>query len=190
MSSSRDRIIETASRMVRDQGAAATTMAAVARESGVSRQMVYLHFSSRAGLFSAITHWHDQRYGIRERFARALELEPTAALEGLMREWIAYLPEILPIQRQLHAAFLTGAEGGDVWHERVDEVRRLYRLAARRADLREPWTPETAADWLWTRTQGSVFDEMVTLRGWSPEEFADRTVETTLETLLSPAART
>lgn len=172
--------------MVREQGAAAVTMAAVARESGVSRQMVYLHFENRAGLFSAITHWHDERYGIRERFSRALEREPAAALEAVVREWIAYLPEILPIMRELHAAYLTGAEGGGIWLERMDEVRRLYRVATRRADLREPWTPDSAADWLWTRTQGSVYHELVELRGWTPQEFADRTVETSLATLLIP----
>lgn len=185
MSSSRERIIETAEGMVREQGAAAVTMAAVARASGVSRQMVYLHFSNRAGLFSAITHWHDERYGIRERFAQALVLEPVPALEQVMREWIAYVPVILPIMLELHAAAQTGVEGGETWHERMDEVRRLYRFAARRVQLREPWTPDTAADWIWTRTQATTVHELVNLRGWPLQQFADRTVETTLATVVA-----
>ena len=181
---SRERIVEAAERMVREHGAAAATMAAVARESGVSRQMVYLHFTNRAGLFSAITHHVDERAGIRRRFAAALELEPEAALAEAMRVWMRYVPEILPIARELHAAATTGADGGEAWPERMDEVRLLFRLAARRVDLREPWTPETAADWIASRTSPTVWDQLVRERGWAPEDFIETTVRTTLAELL------
>ena len=185
MSSSRDRILETAARMVAEQGIAAVTMAAVARESGVSRQMVYLHFSNRAGLFSAVTHHMDERAGLRERFQRALDLEPVEALETIMRVWIDYVPLILPIARELHAAALTAAEGGEAWHERMDELRRAFRFAARRVKLRDPWTPETAGDWIWSRTHVTVYDQLVSVRGWSREDFAERTVRSVLRELLA-----
>lgn len=173
-----------------ERGAAAVTMAELARESGVSRQMVYLHFASRAGLFSAVTHYQDERAGLRERLAAALELEPVAALEAAMREWIAYVPLVLPIARELHAAAMTGAEGGEAWHERMDELRRLFRFAARRVELREPWTPGTAGDWIWSRTHLTVYDQLVEVRGWSRERFADTTVRTVLAELLGPEAGT
>ena len=185
MSSSRERVIEAAAAMVREHGAAAVTMAAVAREAGVSRQMVYLHFANRAGLFSAITHHMDARARLRERFAAALELEPVAALEGVMREWLAYVPQVLPIARELHAADMTGADGGEAWAERMDELRRLFRFAARRVALRDPWTPETAADWIWSRTHLTVYDQMVSVRGWAPATFAERTVRSVLAELVA-----
>ena len=184
MSSSRERIIETAERMVREQGAAAVTMAAVARESDVSRQMVYLHFANRSGLFTAITHHLDGEAKLRERFAEALEREPSVALEEVMRIWLGYLPRILPVDRELYATALTGGEGAEAWAERMDELRRLFRFAARRVELREPWTPETAADWIFTRTHLAVWDALVTGRDWSPGEMVDRTVLATLDELV------
>src|SRR5688572_15491428 len=107
-------------------------MAEVARESGVSRQMVYLHFESRAGLFTAITRWHDARTGLIERMTRAAELPPLDALEAMMRAWLEYIPEVLPVARQLHTAAVTGADGGEAWDQRMDELRRAFRYAARR----------------------------------------------------------
>ena len=184
-SNSRERIVEAAERMVRDQGAAAVTMAAVARESGVSRQMVYLHFTNRAGLFSAITHHVDARAGIREEFAAALELPPAESLEEVMRVWLRYVPVILPIARELYVTTVTGGEGGEAWAERMEEVRRLFRLAARRVDLREPWTPDTAADWIAARTHPMAWDQLVAGRGWAPEDLIERTVRTTLAELLA-----
>ena len=180
MSSSRDRIIETAAALVRERGAA-VTMAEVARESGVSRQMVYLHFESRAGLFTAITRWYDAKTGLIERMTRTVELEPLDALEALMRAWMDYVPQVLPVARQLHAAAITGADGGEAWGLRMDELRRAFRYAARRVELREPWTAETAADWIWSRTHLTVYDQLVVERGWSASEFAEQTVRSVIE---------
>ena len=183
-STSRERILEVASELVRERGASAVTMAEVARAAGVSRQMVYLHFQNRAGLFTAITRWHDERAGIEDRFRAAFELEPVAALEAAVRAWLAYVPEILPIARELHAAAMTGQEGGEAWHLRMDELRRMFRAVARRLDLREPWTADSAGDWIWSRAHVTVWDQLVNERGWTPEAVAGRTVSTLLAELV------
>ena len=185
MSSSRERILETAAALVAERGAAEVTMAEVARESGVSRQLVYLQFENRAGLFTAVTHFLDAQAGMRERFTELSALEPVAALEGVMRAWIDYLPSILPVARELQAAALAGTDGGEAWDVRMDELRRLFRAAARRVELRAPWTPDTAADWMLARTHLTAYDLLVVRRGWSHEDFADHTIGLTLGELLT-----
>lgn len=184
-SSTRDRILEAAARLVAERGATSLTMADVARESGVSRQFVYLQFENRAGLFSAVTHFLDGRAGIRERFAELLEAEPVAGLEGLMRAWIDYLPDILPVARELNAAAMVRSDGGEAWNVRMEELRRLFRAAAQRVELRRPWTPDTAGDWILVRTHVTAYDELVVRRGWSHADFADGTVRSTLGELLT-----
>ena len=106
-----------------------------------------------------------------------------------MRAWLEYIPEILPVARQLHTAAVTGADGGEAWDRRMDELRRAFRYAARRVELREPWTAETAADWIWSRTHLTVYDQLVVTRGWPPREFADRTVGSVIaEIVREPAS--
>ena len=103
MPDSRERILDTAFELVRAQGANAVTMAAIADAAGVSRQMVYVHFRSRAGLLTAMARDRDRRSGFADRVAAARELPPAKALERLLREWLAYVPEILPVARALEA---------------------------------------------------------------------------------------
>lgn len=187
-SNSRDRILEAAARLVKERGAAAVTMAEVAQAAGVSRQMVYLHFENRAGLFIAMTRWYDERSGLIERMAAAVELEPVPALEAQMRAWLDYVPTILPVARPLHALAMAGAEGGEAWHLRMEELRRAFRFSARRLPLRDDWTPDRAADWIWSRVHVAAWDELVTVRGWRPEEFIERTIAGVLADLVRPGA--
>src|SRR5688500_1518394 len=67
--STRDQLLETAWRLFRSDPAAAS-MGRIAAEAGVSRQAVYLHFQSRAGLLLALVRWIDER----EQIAAQLEV--------------------------------------------------------------------------------------------------------------------
>ena len=139
MPDSRERILETAYQVVREHGASAVTMAGIADAAGLSRQMVYVHFRSRAGLLTAMARDHDRRSGFAARVAAARELPPAEALERLLRDWLAYVPEILPVARALEAAAITGEAGGDAWHNRMDDLhaadRRRRRAGRARARL-------------------------------------------------------
>src|SRR5690606_10439372 len=60
----RDRILAVARSIVDEKGEAAATMKAVAKGAGVSRQAVYLHFSDRSQLLSALSDYIDEKLGI------------------------------------------------------------------------------------------------------------------------------
>jgi AcrR family transcriptional regulator len=90
--STKTRILEAAWRLARHDGLTAVTIGEIAKAAGVSRQLVYFHFTNRAGLLVAMTRHQDTRSGFRERALATRELPPEAALEALMREWAAYLP--------------------------------------------------------------------------------------------------
>jgi AcrR family transcriptional regulator len=101
MIGTRERILDSAWEIARAGGAGAVTVRAVARAAGVSRQLVYLQFENRAGLLLEMARRHDRASGFLDRVAATRELPASEALETLIREWCAYMPEILPVARAL-----------------------------------------------------------------------------------------
>jgi AcrR family transcriptional regulator len=187
VSTSRERILETAFELVGERGADAVTMAGIADAAGVSRQMVYVHFRSRAGLLTAMARAHDRRSGFAARVAAASELPPVEGLERLLREWLAYVPEILPVARALEAAAIAGEAGGEAWRDRMDDLHAVFAAAIARVPLAGGWTVERATDWTWSRCHVSGYQQLVVERGWDPGEYAERTVRGVVGELVRPA---
>jgi AcrR family transcriptional regulator len=180
----RNHILETAWSLTRERGVHAVTVADIAAASGVSRQLVYHHFDSRAGLLVAMARYHDAAVGFRARVAQARSLPPVEALEALVRMWCEYIPDILPVARALEAAMTTGDEGGAAWRDRMDDIHEAFRLAVGRvADdgrLAPGWYVGTAADWIFARAHVSTWQHLVVERGWEPSAYVDRTAASIL----------
>jgi AcrR family transcriptional regulator len=179
------RILEAAWGLARERGLSAVGVGEIAKAAGVSRQLVYHHFTNRAGLLVAMTRHQDDRSGFRERALATRDLEPVAAFEALIRAWLEYLPEILPVADALEAAAITGDDGAAAWHDRMGELREALRFATGRLTLAEPWTADAAADWAWSRVQPSNWRHLVEERGWPPDEYVDRTVASILGELVA-----
>ena len=65
----RARILEAAWARVRDQGPSALSVKAIADAAGVSRQLVYFHYGTRAGLIVAMARHRDATGGFPARLA-------------------------------------------------------------------------------------------------------------------------
>lgn len=188
----RSRILEAAWTLVVERGTTnGVTVAGIAAAAGVSRQLVYFHFENRAGLLAAMARHHDTRSGFRERVVATRALPPVEGLEGLLRAWLGYVPEILPVARALEAAEMAGEDGGVAWRDRMDSLWEVFRGAVARvaADgrLAEGWTVETAADWVWARSHLETWQHLVGERGWSPADYAELSVRSILAEVLAPA---
>jgi AcrR family transcriptional regulator len=184
----RRRILEAAWREVSEHGIADATVARIAAAAGVTRQLVYFHFSNRAGLLTAMARHRDEASAFAAELRASRSMPPVEALERLLRAWCAYLPEILPVARALEAALVTGDEGGDAWRNRMGELRDVLRAAfdrvGRDGGLARGWTVETAADWAWSRIQPTTWQHLVGERGWSAEDYCERTVHSLIEELV------
>jgi AcrR family transcriptional regulator len=189
----RARILEAAWQLIRDKGAAAVSVKDVASAAGVSRQLVYFHYRNRAGLLLAMTRHQDSSSGFRRRVATTRELPAVQGLEAFLREWCAYLAEILPVARALEAASITGDEGGEAWRDRMTELHEACLMAFDRvaADnrLAPGWTVASAADWAWSRVLPSTWAHLVGMRGWDPASYTERTVTSLLAELISDPPR-
>jgi AcrR family transcriptional regulator len=178
------RILDTAWSLVRERGIDAVTVAEIAAATGVSRQLVYVHFTNRAGLLVAMARRQDVRSGFAGRVAQAGSLAPVEGLERLLRLWFAYVPEILPVARALEAAAVNGDEGGAAWHDRMGGLRETFAAAVDRVHrdgrLAQGWTVAAAADWVWARSQPSTWQHLVGDRGWAPDDYVELTVRSIL----------
>lgn len=181
----RSRILEAAWGLVGERRTTVgVTVAEIAAAAGVSRQLVYFHFENRAGLLAAMARHHDAQSGFAGRVAACEALPPEEGIEALLRAWIRYVPEILPVARALAAAEITGEEGGAAWRDRMDSLRDVFRAPVERlaeeGALEEGWTVESAADWIWARGHLETWQHLVGERGWTPEDFEERTVHSIL----------
>ena len=69
----------------------------------------------------------------------------------------------------------------------MDDLHGVFRAAVERLELAPGWTVETATDWAWARVQPGAFDQLVTERGWDPDDYADRCARSVLAELVRPA---
>ena len=186
----RARILDTAWGLVRERGVGAVTLADIAAATGVSRQLLYVHFENRAGLLVAMARRHDVRSGFAARAAEAGSLPPVAALERLLRLWFAYLPEILPVARALEAAAVNGDEGGVAWRDRMGDLRDMFAAAVARVEvdgrLAAGWTVPAATDWVWARAQPATFQHLVGDRAWPADDYTERVVRSVLSEVVGP----
>jgi AcrR family transcriptional regulator len=184
----RTRILSVAWSRVREQGVAAVTVKDVAADAGVSRQLVYFHYRNRAGLLTAMARHHDRTSGFDGRVNAARSLPPAQAFEAVVREWLAYLPELLPVARALEAAAITGDAGGEAWRDRMDALKAMCRQAVQRladADrLRPGWGVREAAEWTWAQVHPGAYAHLVEDSGWTPARFVDRTLDALVEALV------
>lgn len=169
-----ERILEATWALLRAGGG--VTMAGVADAVGISRQAVYLHVGSRAGLLVAVVRWVDRREGIAADMVAAADgRAPAAALEALVRTWLDYLPRLHPAPIQLLA-------GGDhealaAWDDRMRELERAYRgplteLHAQ-GELRPELSVRRAVELVRAVASLRAWDELVHGRRWSQRRAVD-----------------
>jgi AcrR family transcriptional regulator len=186
----RNRILSAAWSRVQDQGVASVTVKDVAADAGVSRQLVYFHYRNRAGLLIAMARHHDRTSGFDRRLSAARERPPAEAFEAFVRQWLGYLPELLPVARALEAAAITGDAGGEAWRDRMDSLRAVCRRAveglAENGRLRPGWTADEASEWTWSQIHPGTYAHLVEDCGWPAARFTDRTVDALVTALVIP----
>ena len=186
------RILDAVWTLVSRSGRADLTMGDVAREVGLSRQAIYLHYPNRAALLvAAVRHFDEQHRDVAAR-ERRRALPPVESFEAGIRAWLAYLPQLLSVAGALEAAAIVGDEGADAWHDRMRYLREGERYyIARLAEhglLADGWTVDDALDWVWARTHPSVWRHLVVEQGWDRDKFVDRVVRSLVAELVSPRA--
>jgi AcrR family transcriptional regulator len=177
----RETILDAAQRQFLEGGYAATTIAAIAAEAGVSVETIYKAFGGKPGLVRAI---YDRGLTGREpvpAFQRAdamreRETDPTT----IMRNWGVLTSEVSsvvsPILLLVRSAAATDPDMAALLKAsndtREQRARHHARFLQQRGYLREGVSLAQATDILWTCTAPELYDLLVLQRGWSLPQYA------------------
>lgn len=174
----RDALLAGARSILERHGFHALTMGAVARQAGVSRGAVYLHFGSRSDLVAALFDHVAQQQGLAESLAPVWNAPDSVTA---LHEWAAHLaryhPALIPVDRAI--THVQGQDPDAANHrQRVSAAQRsgCARLARRLADedrLSEAWTVDTATDMLYALISTDMIERLVTDCGWRQADLAE-----------------
>lgn len=181
-------ILDVAWDLIAERGAD-VSMVEIARAAGISRQAVYVHFGSRAGLLMALVRRADERLRIHESFGEAMRAAtPEERLDRWLTAWFEFVPAILPVARDLIRLRPTDPDAASAWEDRMTELRGWLRDLvsgiAKEDALRPDWTVEQATDYLWAASSVQMWALLAGERNWPAAGTADVLRQTLSATLL------
>ncbi len=148
----------------------------VALAAGVSRQAIYLHFHSRAGLLVATVRFVDAGHGIDGRLAEFRQA--TGGLETLqtfLTFWGNYIPKIYGLAKALLAARETDKAAAAAWDDRMAALREGCRCVIecleREKLLESGWERTEAIDMMCGMLSVTMWENLIIDRGWSQSQY-------------------
>ncbi len=168
-------------------------MSDIARQAGISRQAVYLHFPTRSELLIATTRYLDDIKGIDERLAVSRETaNGVQRLDAFIEAWGNYIPEIHGIAKALLAMKDTDEAADLAWTDRMHAVRHGCEAAitavSNDGKLAHDLTVKQATDILWTLLSVRNWEQLTLECGLSHRQYIETVRRTARRTLLDGAA--
>ncbi len=174
--------MEVATALMTERGYAATTVADVAAEAGVSVALVYSAFGNKVGLLTRVVDaaiaGDDDAVPVRDRpeaaaVAAATSARTRCALTARLVAGIA--ARTAPLEALLHDAAGSDPEAAAML-ERSERGRRtgmgeFVDILAGSDQLRPGLSPERAADIAWVLTDPVAYRRLVSEQGWTPAEY-------------------
>lgn len=175
-SDTRTRILESTVRTLEESGGHGVRMGDIAKETGISRQAVYLHFASRTDLLVAATRYLDEILDVDSRLAPSrIATTGVERLRLYIECWGNYIPEIYGVAKALMMARDTDEAAAAAWQDRMLAMRDGCRAAidALHADgtLAPGWTRPKATDALWTLLLVPTWENLTIGCGWSTKQY-------------------
>jgi AcrR family transcriptional regulator len=173
----RDAVLDAAGTLFLRNGYAATTVAAIAAEAGVSVETVYKAFGNKPGLVRALADAAMAGPGAVPTMNRSdemssREVDPNA----LVRKWAAFTVEVTPRLAPVVLLIRAAATGGSAEMtdllarldaERLDRMTHQAEFLRRRGFLRPDVSVTEARDVMWAYTDPAMFELLVLRQGWS-----------------------
>lgn len=172
----RIRILQATLRLMEAQQGQGVRMSDIAAAAGVSRQALYLHFTSRTELLVATTRYGDELHGLEER-RRRWRMAKTGPdlLTAYIEFWGNYIPEIYGIARALMTVRDTDEAAAAAWNDRMAAVRGSCRYIIetlqQEGTLAPGWTGDSATDMLWTMVSIRNWEQLTLECGWSTGQY-------------------
>ena len=176
----REKILKAALALLEAGDLSKVRMSDIAKRTGISRQAVYLHYSSRADLLIAATKYLDRLKDTDKRLAPSRSARTGRdRLDAWVEAWADYIPEIYGVSKAFFAIMDKDAEASAAWNQRMQDMREGCEAAVlaldRDGDLAEGLTPAAATDMLWTMLSVRSWELLTQDCGWSNADYRERT---------------
>jgi AcrR family transcriptional regulator len=155
----------------------------IARAADVSRQAIYLHFGSRAGLLIETARYLDETLGLPDRTAAVWNAATAEeALDAMVSFWANYIPDIYGLAKALMTVRESDPDAASAWNDRMAAVYEKCLVVAQRlrdeGTLTGGWSAEEAADYMWSLLAISNWEHFTLERGWSQAQYIERFQQT------------
>lgn len=174
----RTRILKSCLHLLEKNPHSGVRMTDIAKGAGISRQAVYLHFSTRTDLLVATTLYVDDLKGAQERLTASRQAATgTERLETYIDAWGHYIPEIYGIAKALIAMGDTDEEAKKAWGKRMQDMREgceaAVDLLASDNRLAGEHSREQATDILWTLLSVRNWEQLTIECNWSQNQYIE-----------------
>jgi AcrR family transcriptional regulator len=177
----REAILDVARRRFLDDGFAATTVAAIAGEAGVSVDTIYKTFGGKPGLVRAIcekalagegpVHAED-----RSDALQTTEPDRLMIMHGIGRLVAEVAPRVAPMLLLVRDAAVTDPDmaslKADFDDQRLRRMTHNARNLAGAGHLRGGLTVKRAGEIMWAYSSEELYELLVVKRGWTVDRFA------------------
>lgn len=165
----------------------------IAKHAQVSRQAIYIHFGSRAGLLIATTHYIDtfldapkRTLPIQNAIERGHALD---ALNALIDFWTNYIPEIYGIAKALLSVRNEDKDADSAWNDRMTALHNrclsVITLLSEKNKLVNGWSVKEATDFTWAILHINNWEHLRIEMNWSHEQYVQRIQDTLMKTLIA-----
>ncbi len=175
-SETRNRILKASWKLLEANQGSGVRMTDIAKQAGITRQALYLHFRTRSALLIATTRYLDAVKGIDERLiASRTAATGIERLDAFIEAWGNYIPAIYGIAKALLAVKDTDEAAARAWDDRMQSVRQGCDAAIRAlsddGNLSPDHSMRQATDILWTMLSVRNWEQLTIECGWSQEKF-------------------
>ena len=173
------KILEATWRLMEQHPGKVVSMSDVAKAVGISRQAVYLHFTSRTELIVATSNYVDEVKGLDRRLEQLkLANNGVELIEFCVDVWGNYIPEIYGIAKTMLMTRETDEAAAAAWKSNMNCLRDVCREIIESLDneglLSAEWTYQEAIDLFWSMISINNWEQLTLECGWSTEQYISR----------------
>ncbi len=172
-------ILETTWHLMEQSKGQGVSMSKIAKQAGVSRQALYLHFNSRVDLIIATVNYVDDIKGLQQRLACFKDAKSGEQLLDLCVDvWGNYIPEIYGLAKALLSTRETDEDMAMAWNGCMaclkDVCSDSIKMLSAEKKLMPHWSQSDAVDMFWTMISIHNWEQLTIECGWTNEQYINQ----------------
>lgn len=188
----RDRILNAAWRLLEENPRKNVRMSDIAKKAEISRQAVYLHFTTRAELLIATTRYLDDLLKISDQMVPVRTAQTgVEAMHAFIDVWGNHIPRIYGVAQALLVMKDIDEAANEAWQDRMNAVREecegIVQALDRDGTLAKGYSVDRAADILSMLLSVRNWEHLTLARGWSQADYVSELKTLANRTVLNGA---